>query len=212
MKILFIDVWTKGIKNFERLVPELKKRGNVGYKLLHFESWHAKGVPPIQEIKGISCCDVASYHTLNIYKILKKEKPDVVLVLSLSYIFDRTIISMCQHLNIKVYYLAHGRFALKEGVGNLSESLSLVDKIVLRLKSFKIKVLLNYIYFNTLIRFRPDLVAKTLYRFVNHSNETEITLYNEELKVNKGMVYFDSEKEMYEKKKAFPSWNDSCCW
>lgn len=205
MNLLFIDSWTKGIRNFERLTPEIETRGGVRFKLLHLESWSASNVPSYQTIKGIECYDIKYYKTKNLYKVLNKEQPDAVIILSLSYIFDRTIVSMCQSLNIKVYYLAHGRFALKEGVGHLSSSVSIFKKILYRIKPYKIYVFLNYSYFNLFVRFRPGRIVKTLYRFVSHTDKTEVTLYDDELAVNRGMVYFDSEKEMFENNRQFPS-------
>lgn len=202
MKVLFFDTWTKGVRNFSRLVDALEKV-NFQYKLVHLESWGE----PCEEYKmigKIDCYDIAYYKTNYIYDILKKEKPDVVLVLSLSYLLDRTVVSMCNYLGIKVVYLAHGKIYMKQGVGNLKDKTSIFDRIFGKLKSKSSMILRNYIRFNMLTRFKPILIINTILEFLNHSNKSMFTPYTEEFKVDAGMVYYESEKKMYENERQFP--------
>lgn len=203
MKILFFDAWTKGIRNFSRLTESLKKEG-FDYKLFHLESWDGNSVAKVQEINGIRCFDISHYNTNYIYNVLKDEKPDIVLILSLSYILDRTIVSMCNHCGIKVVYLAHGKIYMKSGVGNLSQSTSILAKTLSRIRSKKMMVLRNYVQFNLLTEFHPFRIIRTFSEFINHSDRTMFTPYCEEFKVDKGMVYYDSEKKMFEDERHFP--------
>ena len=202
MKILFFDTWTKGIRNFGRLTNELDKNG-FEYKLLHLESW-GDSCCSVQCIMGIDCYDISYYKTSYIYDVLKKEMPDVVLILSLSYLLDRCVVSMCRHLNIKVVYLAHGKIYMKQGVGNLSSSTSVLKKFSSRLISKPSKILRNYLRFNLVTRFRPSNVFQTIREFFVHTNQTMFTPYSEEFNVDAGMVYYEEEKKMFEEGRHFP--------
>lgn len=202
MKLLFIDGWTKGIRNFSRLTPKLDER-NVHYKLMHLESWGSDGVSPKQVINGIECYDISYYKTNYIYKVLKIEKPDVVLILSLSYLLDRTIVSMCNRLGIKIVYLSHGKLYMKQGVGDLASQVSVFRKIKQRMKGKALMTLMNYIRFNCVTQFKPGLVYKALKEFVTHSERSMFTPYTDELRVNAGMVYYESETLLFEKR-GFP--------
>lgn len=203
MKILFFDTWTKGIRNFSRLTDKLESKGCT-YKLVHLESWDGVDVPKYQKIGKIDCYDISYYNSTYIYSVLKQERPDVVLMLSLSYLLDRVITSMCNKLGIKIVYLAHGKIYMKEGIGNLSSNLSLAEKINKRRSTKKMMIIKNYFRFNLLTRFRPDLIFHTLLEFVNHSDKSMYTPYCSEFKVNAGMVYYESEKEMFENERHFP--------
>lgn len=202
MKILFFDTWTKGIRNFSRLVEPLERAG-FQYKLVHLESW-GEPCEKIQKIGKIDCYDISYYKTNYIYDVLKMEKPNVVLILSLSYLLDRTVVSMCNNLGIKVAYLAHGKIYMKQGVGNLSTNTSLMNRIIGKLKSKSSRILFNYVRYNTLTRFKPLLVSNTINEFLCHSNNSMFTPYTEEFKVDTGMVYYDSEKIMFENERHFP--------
>jgi len=203
MKILFFDTWTKGIRNFSRLTPGLDKK-NIEYKLLHLESWESPIQYSVSKIKGINCFDISFYNTKYIYRALQIEEPDMVVILSLSYLLDRTVVSMCQQLGIKLAYLSHGKIYMKKGVGNLRKSTSLYQKIITRLGSKKTKILFNYFYFNLFSRFRPYRAITTILEFLETTNSSMYTKYCEDFSVDVGMVYYESEKTMYEVQRFFP--------
>jgi hypothetical protein len=203
MKIIFFDTWTKGIKHFSRLVPGIEKQGH-SCKLIHLESWHGEIDRQQERIQNLDCIDISSYKTSFIYSLLKKEKPDMVLILSLSYLLDRTIVAMCQYLNIKVVYLAHGKIYMKEGVGNLEKNISISQSIISRIKKKQILILYNYLRFNLVIRREPSVVISTLKEFFLQPSESMYTAYSEEFHVDLGMVYYESEKKMFEQMRKFP--------
>jgi len=107
-KILFIDSWTKGIHNFIPIADELNKNGCESL-LVHRGSWgHDRNRPLEEYINGILCRDIQYYRTRFIYKMLKLENPDVVLILTTNYLFDRVVILAAKSLGIKSCFLMHG--------------------------------------------------------------------------------------------------------
>lgn len=202
MKILFIDNWTKGIRNFSRLTPLLEKEG-FSYKLVHLESWDGD-CQKYQRISDIDCYDISSYKSQYLYKVIKQESPDVVLILSLSYLFDRAVASMCTYMGVKVVYLAHGKLYMKTGVGDLNKKKLSFQRIYKKLHSKSIRMLINYIRFNTFTRFRPDLIYKTLKEFILHNERTMFTPYTDEFRVDAGMVFYESERDMFINQRCFP--------
>lgn len=202
MKLLFIDGWTKGIRNFSRLTPLLNER-KVSYKLVHLESWGSDNAQQKQTINGVDCYDISYYKTNYIYNVLKIEKPDVVLILSLGYLLDRTIVSMCNKLGIRIAYLSHGKLYMKQGAGDLSSQSSMIQKIKKRMKGKALMVLKNYIRFNCITRFKPVLVFRALKEFVRHSERSMFTPYTDEFRVDVGMVYYEPETLLFEKR-GFP--------
>jgi hypothetical protein len=107
-KILFIDSWTRGIHNFVPIANELK---NYGWEslLVHRGSWgHDSNRPLEEKIDGILCRDFQYYKTRFIYKVLKVEKPDLVLILTTNYLFDRAVILASKSQGIKSCFMMHG--------------------------------------------------------------------------------------------------------
>lgn len=204
MNILFFDTWTKGIRNFARLTNKLDDN-NCTYKLFHIESWGGKGkIDKHTVINNIDCYDISYYNTSYIYDVFKIEMPDVVVILSLSYLLDRTVVSICNNLGIKVVYLAHGKIYMKQGVGNLNADISFFDKIKSRINPKPLMILSNYIRFNCITTHNFSRIIKTLKEFVKHTDSTMFTTFTDEFRVSKGLVYYDEEKEMFEQKRLFP--------
>jgi len=62
-KIVYIDSWTKGIHNFNRIDPLLCKN-KIETLLIHTGSWGAElGRPKEEDIDGIKCRDISYYGT-----------------------------------------------------------------------------------------------------------------------------------------------------
>jgi hypothetical protein len=118
-KIIYIDSWTKGIHNFKRIDP-LLSNSNVETLLIHTGSWGSElNRPKEEDINGIKCRDISYYNTNFIYFVLKIEKPDVVLMLTINYVEDRSIILACRALGIKTVFLMHGSRIRKSIASNL---------------------------------------------------------------------------------------------
>ncbi len=112
MKIAFFDYWTRGHANFLPIKEELSKRGH-SVLLLHIGSFRSPH--PATEINhGIETRDISFYKTKFIFNMLKAERPDVILSLNTTYIFDRAMVLAARELGIKTVYLMHGNRAWQE--------------------------------------------------------------------------------------------------
>lgn len=108
LKVLFLDSWTKGIHNFLPIAKGLAKEG-IESLLVHRGSWGSQPEQPAEEcINGLMCRDISYYQTRFVYSMLKKECPDVVLILTTNYIADRAVILAARALGIKSCFLMHG--------------------------------------------------------------------------------------------------------
>lgn len=112
MKILFFDYWLKGIANFNRLMPELRRQcPDAEIKMVHVGSWKEPQKAIVNEHDGFFSYDISYYNTWSFFKVLKYEHPDVIVMLNLYYLFDKALIVFCKQLGIKTVYLAHGKFS-----------------------------------------------------------------------------------------------------
>lgn len=106
MNVLFFDYWTKGIHHFQSVDKILKENGHTT-RLFHLGSLRLP-CPKEEVLYGIECRDISFYRTRLVFKILKQERPDVVLTLNARTLFDRALILACRKLNIRTVFLTHG--------------------------------------------------------------------------------------------------------
>lgn len=106
-KILYVDYWTVGIGEFLLYDPFLRK---AGYEtmLFHYGSFRDPNIAKEETINGLLCRDISWYGTRNLVKILRREKPDVLVMLNFGNILDRAMTRACWLLNIPTVYLMHG--------------------------------------------------------------------------------------------------------
>jgi len=142
MKVLFYDGWTKGIRCFKTIEEELRRLGHETI-LVHTGSYK-EDVPKEEYIDGLLCRDIKYYKTRHIYKVLKKEKPDVLVSLNTKYIWDRANILACRKLGIKSVFLMHGDFPM----GNYLEEAITAFKPKSKFKNKKGKA---FLYLNKII-------------------------------------------------------------
>lgn len=205
MKIAYIDYWTEGIHNFVPFDSELRKRGHETI-LLHlgsFYSFHLKE----EVVKSIKCRDISFYSTKMIYKMLEREKPDIVITLNTTKILDRVITMSCRALKIKSIYLMHGirdlGTANDQLVALMEQSYnSLLKKIKKAGKYFKI-VIPNYLY--TLAKYKPINIfnfrfLKVIYSYFKSPGKSfYFPEYRDELLNDLCLVYSANESKYYEK-------------
>ena len=118
-KVLFFDSWAKGIHNFSPIANELNKLGWESL-LVHRGSWeHDQNRPLEEKIDGVLVRDIKYYKTWFVYNVFKRENPDLVLILTTNYLFDRAVILAARDLGIKTCFLMHGI----RGVGEKSVAL-----------------------------------------------------------------------------------------
>ena len=187
-KILYYDTWDLGYRNFLRLDPSFKKRGFETI-LLHTSSLTRKKVETEKDIHGIQAKDISFYKTLRLKKVIKKENPDVIIMLNLSFLIDRAIVSICKKLNIQVYYLAHGKLIPTE---NISGTKKIIQKnfkknIFQKISKKNFYSVYNYFIENKSISFFFKLLK-------NPSLYTVFPKYSKELDVNGSFVYYPNEK------------------
>lgn len=116
-KIIYFDTWTQGISNYQYIDKSLNKKYQtlllhveskiVPYFVSHIDaSWYK--AEKEQTISGILCRDVSAYGRMNILEIIKKEAPDVVIMLAPSHIQNRIATVACKRLGIPIVYMMHG--------------------------------------------------------------------------------------------------------
>lgn len=209
MKILFFDYWLKGIANFNRLMPELRCQcPDAEVKMLHVGSWKEPQEAVVNEHEGFISYDISYYKTWSLYKVLKKERPDVLIMLNLCFLNDKALIVFCRRLGIKTVYLAHGKF-----LKNIDESLGLFIKqdlkknFLSKIRRDTINMLCNYFY-ATLLEHKPILFVKSLMAMVkNPVSMTLNSLYTEELDADLKLVYYESDKQLLIEQRKFPDKN-----
>ena len=206
MKILFFDYWLKGIANFNRLMPELRRQcPDAEVKMLHVGSWkeHQKSI--VNEHDGFTSYDISYYKTWSLFNVLKKEKPDVLILLNLYYLSDKALIVFCRHLGIKTVYLAHGKFSTIDD-GGLSQFLKqdLKKNFVSKIRRDTINTLLNYFYSTWLDR-RPMRFIKSMISMLrNPASMTLNSMYTDELDADLKLVYYETDKQVLIEKRNFP--------
>ena len=205
MKIAYFDYWTEGIHNFVPFDSELRKRGHETM-LLHVGSFNA--VHSKEEVvNGIKCRDISYYNTKMIYKMLEREKPDIIITLNTTKILDRVITMSCRKLKIKSIYLMHGIRDLGSSndqlVALMEQSYNSFMKKIKKAGKYFTIVIPNYLY--TLIKYKPIHVInfrflKVIYSyFKNPGRAFYFPEYCDELLNDKCLVYSANEGKYYEK-------------
>lgn len=107
-KILFFDSWKGGIRIYQRLL-EAMDRIDADPMLLHLGSWGNEPEFVMEEnIGGLKVRDIKYYNTTNFLKVLKAEKPDLVLFLSTHTFAHRAMVRCCRLMKIPTINLYHG--------------------------------------------------------------------------------------------------------
>lgn len=209
MKILFFDYWLKGIANFSRLIPEIKKQCPYAeVKMIHVGSWKEAQQTLVNKHEGFNSFDISYYHTWSLLKVLKKESPDVLVMLNLSFLLDKSLVVFCRYLGVKIIYLSHGKF-----LSNTEDLLSSFVKKDLK-KSFyskiridTINILRNYLL-STLIDRHPMNFIKSMIAMIKDPlSMTLNSKYTHELDADCKLVYYESDKQILMSQRNFPDIN-----
>ena len=207
MKIIFLDSGLKGISNFTRLVPGLLKTlPGVEIKLIFNDSWRGHVTEPVVNLPGFRGYDISTYGTNSYYRVLKREKPDLVVTLNNYFLLDKAINVICRKLKIPVVYLSHGRLSGREMAMSLPSYKRDMKKPP-KINKDNFLILSNYLK-STLLRGKPWMFFSSLWALATKPGTMLATsLYNEELKVDKNLVYFNSCKDIMVKERGFPADN-----
>lgn len=207
MKILFFDYWLKGIANFERLVPEFQRQGCTDLKMVHVGSWKTPQDKAVHEHKGFKSYDISYYHTYSLLSVLKRERPDVLLMLNLSFLLDKALVVFCKKLGIKVVYLAHGRVLCtnEQSASLLKEDLK--KGFLAKVRVDTIATLYNY-WLSTVVSGNPMRFFTSLFSLVKApATMTLYSTYTNELAADKLLLYYKNDKAEYVCRRMFPDHN-----
>lgn len=146
MKLIYIDPVDKGYRNFLRINDEFLKLG-IETLLLHTTSFFETIVEKEYEIGKLKLRDISYYNTKFIKNAIEIEKPSIIVMINLSFIFDRAIVNIAKKNNIKIVYLAHGTLINPDTYLSNSNNLNTsVKSNPLRIISYKNYLsLINYL-------------------------------------------------------------------
>jgi len=195
MKVVYFDYWTGGIHNFVPLDKELKKL-NHETMLFHIGSFN-EHVEVKEKIGDIECFDISYFDTKFIYKALEKIKPDVVISLNTTYIFDRVLVQSCKLLGIKTIFMMHGIRAtgtnLKDSIVQMEKSYGGIYKKIAKASKYFSTVIPNYIFssykFNILEFLKLRFLRVLIDYFLNTGRAFYFPSYSIELLHDKCLVY-----------------------
>jgi hypothetical protein len=140
--VVYFDVWTKGIRCFKPIDVKFKNAG-IKTKLIHVASFREK-TKKHTIIDDIEAYDISMFNTISIFKVLEKEKPDLVFSLNTTFIFDRALVLACRELKIPCFFMSHGDFPTGDELSNVIEHFNKK-----RLKPFEIfNKLYSYFRYN----------------------------------------------------------------
>ena len=151
-KILYFDAWTKGIRCFKPIDAVLKNQG-IETSLVHLGSF-TQPHPKAETIDGIKVRDISFYKTNVIFKVLEKEKPDAVLSLNTSHIWDRALILACRELKIPCFFAMHGDFLVDADLDALITSDAKRNSLLIKLP--KLYKYLRYHFANYFYSYRKS--------------------------------------------------------
>ncbi len=119
-KIILFDSWTEGSSHFTRLVAEFTK-SDIEVFLLHVGSWqHDKFRDTEEVIDGLKVRDVKYYKGMSFVDILRVEKPDAVIFLSLRAFTHLAFNRIARSLGIPTIHLQHGLISAESTSKNFS--------------------------------------------------------------------------------------------
>ncbi len=205
-KILFLDTWDVGYRNFTRLNNEFISKG-FSTLLVHTGSYLKPQSYLEKSIDGLKIRDIAYYKTMFIKKVITIEKPDVVLILNLSFIFDRAIINLTKQAGIKSVFLAHGKLidpdAALDGENNLNKTIK--GKISRIFRKKNLLVLLNYVSSLKSYQRITKLFRTLSGTFINPAQFLTFPRYNNELDADLILLYTAKDRDLYVNHFHFPS-------
>ncbi|HEX7754824.1 MAG TPA: hypothetical protein VF421_05765 [Niabella sp.] len=149
-KVIFFDSWKGGIHNYCRLLDSFADAA-IEPMLLHLGSWgNEEKTIDEEEIEGLKTRDISYYKRMSFEDILRQEKPDLVLFLSIHTFAHRAFIRYCRKLNIPTVLLYHGLVRVQavddndKGAYKIN-TFSYAKKILVRLPKLMVYTLPCYI-------------------------------------------------------------------
>lgn len=204
-KILYLDIWEKGYRNFARIDEDFVKEG-FSTLLVHTGSFYNKDIPEEQMLGSLMVRDIRFYKTVLIKNVIKKERPDVIIMLNLSFIFDRAIVNICKSMGVKLVYLSHGKLISPDRVHEEAEKLNTtIWRNLSRVFSKKnLLVLTNYLSSLSGFKMLANPIKLILGIVRKPSSFLTFPTYSDELEANLMLVYTEQDKELLSTNFGFP--------
>lgn len=188
-------------------MPLLKKlKPDVEAKLVFTESWRGGKKSHKEEFPDFNAYDISCYGTNSLYKVIRKERPDIVLTLNNYFLLDKAINVFCRKLHVPVVYLSHGKLSGREVARSLP-SYKRSAKKPPKINRDNFYILSNYLK-STILAGKPWRFIKSFWALATKPGTMLSTSsYTDELQVDKNLVYFNSCKDVMVKERGFPSEN-----
>lgn len=205
MKLLYIDPVEKGYRNFSRLDSYFKRMG-YDTLLLHTTSFFEPVNRKEYKIDNLLLRDISFYQTKLIQKAIEIEKPDIIIIINLSFVFDRAIVNIAKKNNIKIVYLAHGTLINPNSYNKNSNELN----AAIRGNPLRIFSRRNYLslinYLDSQYKQSQFVALVKLIRGVLRSPAQYLTFakFEEELDVDLNLVYIQDDLEHLVDNMHFP--------
>lgn len=148
--ILGFDSWTGGVSKFERLIPEIEKKG-FKFKLLHIEDWapnNKTARPNFSPKKFFEIENVSALKGSNLIKYIFDHKPSAILLLWSDTLTHRAIIRVAKFKNIPTLNLYHGVITIAPTTPGTTENINLLGRskfILSRIPRMFFKVIPTYL-------------------------------------------------------------------
>lgn len=196
MKILYIDPIDKGYRNFLRLNEDFVSKG-FETLLLHTTSLFEDDFKREEKIGNMILRDISYYQTKCLRKVIEQEKPKIIVMINLSFTFDRTIVNIAKKNSIKICYLAHGTLVNPNTyLSNVKELDKNIKKNPARIFSKKnYTLLMNYL--DSQYKRSKFLAFYRLIRGIVKSPSQFLTFakYEDELDVDLLLVYINDDRK-----------------
>ncbi|MEY8216226.1 MAG: polysialyltransferase family glycosyltransferase [Colwellia sp.] len=116
MKVLMFDSWDVGLKYFDEFLEDIYFK-DFEKTFLHMNSkikdsldvlvQQKLSTSKLDYINDVKSVDVEVYGS-SVISALREEKPDFVIMLSITHFPNRLMVRACQKLNIPIFYMQHG--------------------------------------------------------------------------------------------------------
>lgn len=204
-KIVYLDIWEKGHRNFTRINDGFVHSG-FETLLIHTGSFYNKDTAIECQMGSLLVRDIRYYGTTLIKKVLQVEKPDVVVMLNLSFVYDRAIVNICKSEGIKLVYLSHGKLISPLLIHEETEKLNAtIWKNIGRVFSRKnFLVLSNYLSSQKGLKLLTNPIRLIYNLLRKPANYLTFPKYDNELDADLILLYTQEDKELLTATFGFP--------
>lgn len=108
-KIYFFCCWSHGLNYLKEVFQELDKHSDIDISFLHFDSINLPGKKLPNNYNRIRLVNfMPTYNTWNLFKFIKEEKPDKILVIDKGSLLMRSVLLIANQLKIPSIHIQEG--------------------------------------------------------------------------------------------------------